>query len=70
MNNTEKVLNDILSEMAEITSRYMVVHYFKGKYDFVDMSYLPIEAEVVFRGTKKEMEIFLKGFFCGRTTHG
>lgn len=49
----------------KITNRYTVI-YMEGKHELYDNSL----NEVVFRGTKKEMEIFIKGFICGRTTQG
>jgi hypothetical protein len=49
----------------KITARYTVI-YMEGKHELYDSSL----NEVVFRGNKKEMEIFIQGFICGRTTLG
>jgi len=49
----------------KITERYIVIHM-EGKHEFFDQSL----NEVIFRGTKKEMEIFIQGFICGRITQG
>ena len=48
-----------------ITERYALI-YMQGKHEFFDTSL----NEVIFRGTKKEMEVFIQGFICGRTTQG
>jgi hypothetical protein len=59
-------LNKLLKIAGEsITERYIVI-YMEGKHEFFDRSF----NEVVFRGTKRELEIFIQGFICGRTTQG
>lgn len=59
-------LNNLLKIGGErITERYICI-FMEGKHEFYDNSL----NEVVFRGSKKEMEIFIEGFMCGRTTQG
>lgn len=48
-----------------ITKRYCTL-FTNGKHEFFDVSL----NEVVFAGTKKEMECFIQGFICGRITQG
>lgn len=59
-----------LTEMLKVDGEYITKRYCilftNGKHEFFDTSL----DEVVFAGTKKEMESFIQGFICGRTTQG
>jgi hypothetical protein len=60
-------LNKLLrsGDGTNLTERYIII-YMERKHEFFDQSL----NEVIFRGTKREMEIFINGFICGRTTQG